>query len=362
MLRSLLGRLVGLDGVRAWVREQVHEVRREIAAAEKHATAAVKDAKTLRKDLERWEETRRALTAEMKRQQEHLADLTTRLTWLEQLAAANDRTGPMLFSSNPSDLAATAQHARCAVQQSVLELEPGPHVVIDDVLPQAAYDRLLAALPPPEFFVGGGDQTKLDFRLFGEAVAPTASRVIWEAFETEIVEKVLMPALVERFTPVLESHYAQVLGPDVAAEAARLPKKVNGRIMLRRPGFRQAAHVDPKRSLITGILYLAKPGDKPEYGTHLYSVDRQFNAPSMNTYYLEPDGLECTFAKLVEYRPNRILAFLNSVAHGAEFPTHAGQRERCAYQFYVKPKDGALVSLLRRLPAERQKPWTAILD
>lgn len=46
--------------------------------------------------------------------------------------------------------------------------------------------------------------------------------------------------------------------------------------MLRRPGYRLPPHVDPKRRLLTGILYLARPGDSDEYGTQFYRVDRPF--------------------------------------------------------------------------------------
>src|SRR5678810_189764 len=88
--------------------------------------------------------------------------------------------------SRQSVARATAAHVRAAVARATLCLDPGPHVVIDDVLPQSVYLRLLAAVPPVEFFTGGGDGTKLDYRVFSTAPVPTASRVIWETFESEI--------------------------------------------------------------------------------------------------------------------------------------------------------------------------------
>src|SRR5437868_10790337 len=272
MIRSVLGRLAGTEGVRAWAREQIHDLRGALATAEKRATTAGKDTKTIRRDLERQETKVGGALAEMKDQQKQIADLTQRLSLMEHLAAANDRMASLIIEPIHAQLAEAARHAVNAITPAVLELQPGPHVVIDNILPQATYDQLIAALPPPEFLTGGGNQTKLDWRVFSDAIMPTATRVIWESFEEQIVTHVLMPALVELFAPVLEAHYVQVLGADFAAEAARLPKRANGRIMLRRPGFRQGAHVDPKRSAITGILYLARPGDNPEYGTQLYSV------------------------------------------------------------------------------------------
>ena len=113
--------------------------------------------------------------------------------------------------------------------------------------------------------------------------------------------------------------------------------------------------------MITGILYLARSSEGEAYGTQLYRVDRPVTAPSMTTYYLNADQLSEQAATRVPFHPNRVLAFLNSVAHGAELPENATLRERLAYQFYIKPRDGALANFLRKLPAERQEPWSEML-
>ena len=362
MVRELLRRVVGVDGVRAWAREQIKELRQAIDVALKHAKAAREDLKGLTKELGRNERAAHALHAEVKRQQEHVTDLTARLVTLERLAIANDSLSGVLFPPNQAELAAATEQAMRAVRCATLESNPGPHAVVDNVLPEDLYQRLLAAIPPAEFFTGDASAVKRDFRVSGTTLAPTASRVIWDTFEAEVVERALMPALLDLFAPVLESHYALVMGADVAAEAARLPKGVNGRIMLRRPGYHQGVHVDPKRALMTGILYLARPGDDPKHGTTLYAVDRPLEPPSMSTYYLEPEGFQCTAARAVAFVPNRLLVFMNSVAHGAEMPADAPQRERYGYQFYVKPKYRGFKSLLKKLPAERQRPWAAFLE
>jgi hypothetical protein len=361
MIRKLLRRVTGVEALGAWTRHQLTGVRASVAAAEKHGKSTGKKLKELRETVAL--ERRKAAEAEaaVATQRNEIAALSTRLAQVERLADANERLAKLLFRSDPQEIAATTAHVRAAVLRSMLCFEPGPHVVIDDVLPEAVYARLLAAIPPVEFFTGGGDGTKLDYRVFSSAPAPTASRVIWETFESEIVREALMPALLDLFAPALADHFAGLFGPDFAAEAARLPTRANGRIMLRRPGFTQAAHLDPKRSVITGILYLARSSEGEEYGTHLYRVDRPVTAPSMTTYYLTDDQVSDQAATRVAFRPNRVLAFVNSVAHGAEFPKNATLRERLAYQFYIKPRDGALANFLRKLPAERQQPWSEML-
>ena len=361
MIRRLLRRVTGVEALGAWTRQQLTGVRTSVAAAEKHGKSTGKKLKELRDAVALERRNGAEAQAAIAAQRNEIAALSARLTQVERLADANERLAKLLFRADPQEIATTAAHVRAAVMRSMLRFDPGPHVVIDDVLPQPVYARLLAAIPPVEFFTGGGDGTKLDYRVFSSASAPTASRVIWETFESEIVREVLMPALLDLFAPPLADHFAGLFGGDFAAEAARLPTRANGRIMLRRPGFTQAAHLDPKRSLITGILYLAKSAEGEEYGTQLYRVDRPVTAPSMTTYYLNADQVSDQEATRVAFRPNRVLAFVNSVAHGAEFPANATLRERLAYQFYIKPRDGALANFLRKLPAERQEPWSEML-
>jgi len=361
MVRKLLRRVTGVEALGTWTRQQLTGVRTSVAAAEQHGKSTGKKLKELRETVAVERRNAAEAQAAIVAQRKEIAALSARLTQVERLADANERLAKLLFQPDPQDIASTAAHVRAAVMRSMLRFDPGAHVVIDDVLPEAVYARLLAAIPPVEFFSGGGDGTKLDYRVFSSAPAPTASRVIWETFESEIVREVLMPSLLDLFAPALADHFAGLFGPDFAAEASRLPTRANGRIMLRRPGFTQAAHLDPKRSLITGILYLAKSAEGEECGTQLYRVDHPVAAPSMTTYYLTGDQVSDQAAMRVAFRPNRVLAFVNSVAHGVEFPKTATLRERLAYQFYIKPRDSALADFLRKLPAERREPWSEML-
>ena len=43
-------------------------------------------------------------------------------------------------------------HVRAVVAAAPLESDPCPYVVLDDLLPDDAYDALLSAIPPPLFF------------------------------------------------------------------------------------------------------------------------------------------------------------------------------------------------------------------
>jgi len=129
--------------------------------------------------------------------------------------------------------------------------------------------------------------------------------------------------------------------------------------MLRRPGYHLAPHRDPKRSIATCLLYLAQPGDRDVYGTEIYRVVDDGEASYTQTYYPEQDGRRCELVKVIPYRPNTMLAFLNSRgAHGASIPPDApADLERYTCQFYLGPESTSLSALIDALPPGRQALW-----
>jgi hypothetical protein len=113
---------------------------------------------------------------------------------------------------------------------------------------------------------------------------------------------------------------------------------------------------------VTGLCYFPRQGDGDGYGTQLFTVDRPVTAPGLSTFFPESAGARCELVRTVPYRANSMLAFVNSRgAHGASLPADASLSERYAYQFYVKPDDGHLKPLLRRLPEDARAVWEEIL-
>ena len=106
-----------------------------------------------------------------------------------------------------------------------------------------------------------------------------------------MVDGVLTPLLVDRFQPHLVDAYRDLFGPDLVEDALRLPKHAfRGRLMLRRPGYRLKPHRDMRIAALTGLIYFARPGDSAEYGTDLYRIDNDQQAPTMKTFYPESCG------------------------------------------------------------------------
>jgi hypothetical protein len=133
----------------------------------------------------------------------------------------------------------------------------------------------------------------------------------------------------------------------------------DGRIMLRRPGYVIAPHRDPKWGFVTGLVYLARDGNSETYGTNLYRVAQDEEAPTDKPFYV--NERKCELVKMVPYRANTMLAFLNSAgAHGASIPADAkpATLERYVYQFRLGPDTPTIKRLLAMMPAEQRALWS----
>lgn len=249
-------------------------------------------------------------------------------------------------------------HVAHAVAAAPRLSDPFDHIVVDEVLPATLYQQMLGAIPPEPFFLDH-DPIKQDLHLpitFG----PALSMTVWNFVDTVLARRFVQPAVLEKFREPLQQHFETVFGPSFREQANRLPQlSAGGRLMLRRPGYHLDPHRDPKRSMLTCLLYLARPGDSEAHGTQLFRVIGDREAPYKQTYYPEADGRRCELVTVVPFRPNRLLAFMNSRgAHGATIPEDAGEHvERYTYQFYVAPENEALGTLIRELPRERRVMW-----
>ena len=261
------------------------------------------------------------------------------------------------------DEAAIGAHMRDVVSQASVLTDPFPHIVIEPLLPPDAFRLLLDAVPPPDFFEG---KKHLDLRGLGTSatVMPLFSKAIWRSLRKDIVGPMLAPLLAERFRPYARDFLRISMGEEFMDEALSLPLYAHGfRLMMRRPGWELAPHLDPRDQFITTLLYLARPGEPETYGTRLFRVCQDnFVQGWANTYYPEAEGIRCELAKTMPYRGNLCLSFLNmgGGAHGASVPADAQPADLCrtVLQFYMGPDRPELESLVKRLPLDRQLPWT----
>jgi hypothetical protein len=261
-----------------------------------------------------------------------------------------DRLGELdqIFAGSRSD------HIARVVDRAVLEADPFPYIVADDVLPSELYRAAIRGLPPVELFSDrpvNKQQLKVPLRF-----APAYSRRVWRFLTDVIIPDFVMPAVVKKFRAPLDEWITRNW-PDVPPDQVELHSS-DGRIIFRRRGYRIPPHRDPKWSFITGILYLARRGDSESWGTQMYSVDGDEEARVVSPHWIDP--ARCRPVGEVAFRPNRMLIFLNSVgAHGAHIPEDAQPEdlERYIYQFRIAPTVDAMRMLKQALSADRRALW-----
>jgi hypothetical protein len=258
----------------------------------------------------------------------------------------------------PTDLDrdAIGLHVCKAVSAATLHLDPCPHIVVNGWLPAHVYDHVIRALPPAIFFADR--EVSRQRLLVPFPVAPAYSQRVWRFLADEIVGGSLRDALADRFEAVVRD-YVGTFCPSIPGGFAERLQPSDGRIMLRRPGYVIPPHRDPKWGFVTGLVYLARPGDNERYGTQLYRLREDAEAPNDKPLYV--DEQRCELVTSVPFRPNTLLAFLNSTgAHGASIPADATppSLERYVYQFRLGPDGAAIKRLLATMPAEGRQRWS----
>ena len=219
--------------------------------------------------------------------------------------------------------------------------DPWPHAVIENILPDAFHAMLWEARPP-EGFWRGGQEGRQNWTI-GEDLGPLRTEAAWEYMDGVIAPRVLMPALIALFKDYLTA-LDERNSDETGDQESRLVgyEQSGGRLMLRRPGYHFEPHLDPRRALLTALLYFGRPEDSYEYGTKLFRSNGTMPETFRGVYYPLKEGATCELVKMIPSRPNSMLIFASRVGlHGADIPADAqpATLERYAYQFYVgKPR------------------------
>ena len=203
--------------------------------------------------------------------------------------------------------------------------EPTTHTVIENIFPKDFYDLVNAAIPPAELFPSR-DPVKQDSTSTSTSKARPCSRgacgtSLTRTSSREFSRQRCINGFTRRSSIITRRRRAAIS----AERAAAIPHRgFAGRLHLRRPGYHLKPHLDPKRVVITGLVYFARPGDSEAYGTQLFRVGKPFTSSTMGKFYPEDEGLPVELARTVPFRANTLFAFVNSkAAHGATLPADA---------------------------------------
>lgn len=251
------------------------------------------------------------------------------------------------------DAARIEAHINRVFDATPLELDPCPHLVVNNWLPDDVYERIIDAMPASVFFAHDRDQ----HWAVPMGIAPLYSRQVWSFVANTIVGDILFKVLNQKFQDAI-CRYVRSVVPSLPGGLDLRLHPSDGRIMLRRPGYNLMPHRDPKWGFLTGIVYLAREGDSEAHGTQIYRVADDGEAPTSRVHYVDP--AKCQLVKDVPFRANSMLAFLNSEgAHGASIPKDAQPTnlERYIYQFRLGPTGKAINKLLEVMSPDKAAMW-----
>src|SRR4029434_6010961 len=81
-------------------------------------------------------------------------------------------------------------------------LDPFPHIIIDELLPDDVCSELIRALPPKPFFqTENATRQKLDIPCM---FAPKYSGIVWGLIYNKVIARAMVTALTEKFRPALD--------------------------------------------------------------------------------------------------------------------------------------------------------------
>lgn len=250
-----------------------------------------------------------------------------------------------------------AAHAAAAVERAALELDPFPHIVVHDLLPDDIAGELIRAVPSTAFFTAE-DMTRQEIEV-PFVFAPEYSRVMWGTFFDKVIEQTMVPALMKKFRPALDAFLRQHW-PELGsmADAGIELQVTNSRLLLRRPGYVIKPHRDPRWAFLTCLVYLPQTSSHEVYGTQLYRLQREPEVTHSSPLWV--DRSECELVKDVPARRNTAVVFLNSTgAHGASIPTDVPTNvERYLYQVQFGVDEQTRDRLLAGASVETRSSWT----
>jgi hypothetical protein len=328
-----------LQDVSGRLREDQKEVARQL--------------RTISRQLEELRQTVKAQSEALARLPELQTKVQQCVTLYQKDAAHADALPALRQKLDPDRV---GRHAAAAVTRAQLQMDPGAHMVIEDLLPGDVSDELVAAVPASLFFpTQNMKRQEIGVPFF---LAPEHDRVVWGAFY-DVLERAILPAVVEKFRPALDE-FMRKHWPRLGsfAESGVKLGVWNSRIMLRRPGYRIKPHRDPRWAFLTCLVYLQRRDDPPGCGTQFYRLREEREPSHHSPLWVEEE--ECVLVRDVPARHNTAVVFLNSTgAHGAFVPPDApAGMERFIYQVQFGPDEATKQMLIDELEGAALTAWT----
>jgi hypothetical protein len=233
---------------------------------------------------------------------------------------------------------------RARVEAAEIHGDPFPHVVVEDLLPEAFFRELAATIPPIEYFKQAKNGRKADLPIIATnktyLETPEDFRATWGRLRDDVLHDTVAPVLAERLRGDVRDKFADLFSPEIADEVMGSDLVSSaGRIMLRKPGYKLGPHTDSAMYAITCLLYFTEADEESSGALCLFRPERRPELKHVSTYYPdEEEGIEAEVAKVIPIRENLFVAFVNGQEslHGVRVDADQPSNEfRMTYQAHL---------------------------
>lgn len=212
-------------------------------------------------------------------------------------------------------------HFRGRIAAAEVELDPFPHFVTTDFLPDAEYDEILANWPPEELAKTTNWVTRRELEVaahlheFPDKIRPTWKRAVdWTQVARDLVYQKLRPFLAAKFVPLVGRRRAAEMTLKTRRGPAAFLATYTGAIGL-------DTHVDSASIVTNSFLYGSERSiEEPDLGTVLY---QSYGLALPSNLIKLPQRVEEQYlrrAKTVSYRRNLLFSYVNTpyAFHGVD--------------------------------------------
>ena len=231
------------------------------------------------------------------------------------------------------DVATAAASVLARARRADIRLDPYPHMVIENALPQATYDALAAAFPPLDWVAGeeAAENNRVCLKGAAQVRGNPAIHPAWQgffdyhlsrAFFEEFVD--LWGDVVARVHPGIEDNFGRALADfrvatrasgKAAAHANREADLVLDCVFgmntpVTRPVPARGPHIDSPVKLFSSLLYFRDPADGSRGGEHQMHGLRRRMYPRGRRKKIPERYVVARQA--VPYRANTLLFWINT--------------------------------------------------
>ena len=218
-----------------------------------------------------------------------------------------------LWSNSPMiDLRAAKKHIEQKFSKGIVETDPYPHLIIEDILPEELYQKMHDFWPESSCFShqNGANrhlyvtkgcsewmpltaEQKLFWRMYGEVVI---------GYVKDEIKRILIPYLNWKFPRMRTDQLIQL------TQTIKFFDSRQDSLMEHHYGYQIGHHIDQNYLFATGLLYCPTDNNHEHLSTLLYYPDTSLEPIPFDHCYQGPLKL----AKKIPYRRNTLLVMLQN--------------------------------------------------